>query len=218
MQLPRENSAYPLIHNYGLYVFGRLRRAGLDAAAEAVRLANQEVKNLGRARDDKAEPMELGMADRDGADDDLDEAAKTARAELAGRSVDAVKKAPYTDIFTKGIEYYTSAALDQEINRYTELKVRAEAHLSADDPARVKLIPKLDRGMADFRAATDALAQARMEASLATTRLDGAIEAWSRLMEKTYGDLVAQVGKAKAERFFPKARNKRKDEEEDPNP
>ena len=36
-----------------------------------------------------------------------------------------------------------------------------------------------------------------------------ATEAWEKQMEKTCGALVAEVGKARAERFFPRVRGKK---------
>jgi hypothetical protein len=49
--------------------------------------------------------MQDAMAGSDATDDDLDTAAQEARVKLAGRSADAVTKAPYTQIFPEGIGF-----------------------------------------------------------------------------------------------------------------
>ena len=47
---------------------------------------------------------------------------------------------------------------------------------------------------------------ARTADALAATRLASATDAWTSLMEKTFGALVVEVGRAQAEKFFPRGR------------
>jgi hypothetical protein len=82
--------------------------------------------------------------------------------------------------------------------------------------SRAKLVAVIDAGLPEFSAATAALSRARTAESLASSRLNAATEAWTRQMEKTYGALVQEVGKAKTEQFFPRARGKKADAGEAP--
>jgi len=163
----------------------------------------------GRAHEDTDKPIQDALADRDAFDDDLDEAAQASRLSLAGRSTDAVKTAPYTVIYPDGVGYYTAAPLDEEIARYGELKSRLEEHLPPSDEVRLKTVATIDAGLDGFRGSVDALTRARTAESLAATRLTTATEAWEKQLEKTYGVLVAELGRAKADRFFPRVRGKK---------
>ncbi len=153
------------------------------------------LSSLGRALEDADKPIQDAIADRDACDDNLDEGAQTFRANLAGRSADAATTTPYTRIFPEGISYYTAAPLDEDVARYGELKQRVEEHLPAADEARVKLVGVIDTGVHDFSAAAGALVKARTAESLASTRVSAA-RALARQMEKAYGALVSEVGKA----------------------
>jgi hypothetical protein len=143
-------------------------------------------------------------ADRDAADDELDTIAQDARANLAGRSADAIKKAPYTLIFPEGVGYYTAAPIDEEKKRYDELQKRLSEHLPSGDEIRTLAVPKIAAGLAAFDAAEKALAASLTAESLVGTRLDAAEDAFRRLMTKVYGLLVSELGKPAAEKFFPK--------------
>ena len=70
--------------------------------------------------------------------------------------------------------------------------------------SRVPSTSKLDQGITEYRHAEGVLTQTQTAASLADTRLDAATAEWSRSMERTYGALIDQFGKAAAERFFPR--------------
>jgi hypothetical protein len=203
MRLPYTNATYSARVRYGSYVARRLRRAKLSTMATDVEKVTANVLLAGRAVEDADKPIQDAMADRDAADDDLDEAAQEARAKLAGRSADAARSAPYTLIFTNGIGYYIAAPLDEEVQRYGELKQRLAAHLPAGDKVRVKAVAAIDAGLGAFTAATAALGEARTAQALASTALASATEAWEKQMEKVYGALVSEVGKVRAERFFP---------------
>ncbi len=167
-----------------------------------------QIQATGRALEDADKPIQDALTNRDAADDDLDEAAQNARLKLSARSTDATTTAPYTLIFTQGIGYYTAALLDEEVKRYGELKSRLEEHLPAADKLRAKTVAVIDAGLVAWSEAVNALTAARTAESLASTRLSAATEAWERHIEKTYGAIVGQIGKAKAERFFPRSRGK----------
>src|SRR5262245_12408938 len=118
MQLPASTSSYQTRVRYGRYVARRLRRGKHTRLADEAITATSALREAGRAWDDTEDAAQDALADRDAADDDLDVAAQEARNSLAGRSLDAVKQEPYTNIFPQGIGYYTAAPLDEEVKRY----------------------------------------------------------------------------------------------------
>ncbi len=205
MQLPTTTSSYRTRVRYGRYLARRLRRAKQSSLAEDALSVTNKLRETGRSWDDADDTIQDALADRDAADDDLDTAAQEARNSLAGRSLGAAKEAPYTDIFPNGASYYTAAPLDEEVKRYSELKKRVTEHLPAADEVRKKVVKAIEAGLKDFEAAAKELDEARTAESLAATRLAKATDAWTKQMEKTYGALVADVGRAGAERFFPRA-------------
>lgn len=214
MRLPDSNASYTERVRYGRYVGRRLRRAKRNTLTADVEAATAQVLQRGREWEDAAGPVQYARADRDAADDDLDDCAKDTRAKLAGRSADAARNAPYTQIFPEGIEYYTAAPLDQEVPRYGQLVSRLNEFLPANDDVRTKAVPILTTGIAAFRTAAEAVGEALTAESVIATRLQNAEEAWDILMTKVYGMLLADIGKAAAERYFPKARSSKKNNAE----
>jgi hypothetical protein len=210
MRLPLPSAHYSQRVRYGRYVARRLRRAKRIALATDVEAATLEILKRGREVEDADGPVQEAMADRDAADDDLDTAAQRARNHLAGRGVEAMTSAPYTLIFPQGIGYYTAAPLDEETERYDELRKRLEELLPPADAVRQEAIPIIEAGIGSFTAAVDALSKARTEEALASTRLGAAEDAWARLMTKVYGLLISELGRPAAERFFPKAKSGKK--------
>lgn len=206
MRLPPPSSAYTTFVRYGFYVVRRLRRAGHDDLAASAEKVTRAARETGRAWEDADDAIQAALADRDGADDDLDEGAQSFRNSLAGRGTRADREEPYTLIFPEGIGYYIAAPLDENVQRYGELKRRIEEHLPASDAVRKTALAAITRGLKDFADATAALAAAESEERLAGTRARSALRAFERQMEKTYGLLLASHGKSVAERFFPKVR------------
>lgn len=208
MQLPASTSSPQLRVRYGRYLARRLRRAKLTQLAADVTTVTNAVRQNARDWEDTDDGTQEALADRDGADDDLDITAKDARASLAGRSIQAATEPPYTLIFPLGIDYYTAAPLDEEVKRYGELSARLTEHLPVGDPVRVKAVPDIAAGITDFELGTKAVDAARTAESLASTRLAKATDAWEKQVEKTYGALVSQVGRARADSFFPRVGKK----------
>lgn len=162
------------------------------------------LKTAARAKQDALEPVEEARADRDAVDDELDTIAQELRNSLAGRSLDAVKQAPYSAIFPEGISYYIGAPLDEQVQRYTQLAERIESNLPASDAERKKRPAQIRAALKEYRAATDALDAADRALNEASRAVDVAVERFERQHERCYGALVAEVGKSEAERFFPK--------------
>lgn len=209
MRTPSRTAHFGDCVTYGDYVSRRCRRAKLAILADDVDQVTTALLVAGRAWEDTERPIQRALADRDAIDDDLDGAANDARVGLAGRSADAVKEAPYTQVFPNGSTYYTAAPLDEETKRYGELISRVESHLPPTDEIRLKTVATVTPNIEAFGGAVKVLNDARTAQALARTTLESARDAWNRQIEKTYGALVAQYGKAKAERFFPRVRNKK---------
>lgn len=209
MQLPKETGSYLPLVRAGLYVSRRMRRDGRESLATDLHTASITVRTAGRAWEDASDDVQLGLADRDACDDVLDLVAQESRLTLASTGISAAKEAPYTLIFPEGIGYYTAALLDQEVTRYSELKERLLAHLDATNPVRVGNVPRIEAGLADYVSAAAALESAERAQLLARTHLLHTMRSFIRQLEKTYGLLVSEVGKAKAERYFPKVKSKK---------
>jgi len=218
MRLPNSDAHFSARTRYGRYLARRLRQARFTTLAADVEHATALVKQAGRALEDAEEPIQDFIADRDGFDGDLDFAAQSERNELAGRSLDAVRTEPYKSLFDKGIGYYVAAPLDQENARYRELIARNEAHLPADDQLRIATVKALTEGLEGFNEAVKQLEAARVQYSVLATRLANAVEAWDRQVEKTYGALVIELGRARADGFFPRVGRRRSNGPEPPAP
>jgi hypothetical protein len=209
MRTPSRTAHFGDCVTYGDYVSRRCRRAKLAILADDVDQVTTALLVAGRAWEDTERPIQRSLADRDGIDDDLDEAANDARVSLAGRKTTAVKEVPYTQVFPLGSTYYTAAPLHEETKRYGELVSRLESHLPDTDEVRLKTVASVTPNIAAFEGAVKVLNDARTAQALARTTLEAGRDAWDRQIEKTYGALVAQFGKAKAERFFPRVRSKK---------
>lgn len=206
MQAPREDSGYGVRVRFGRYVLRRLKRSKLDALATALERANAALKAAGRAAEDALEPVQDALADRDAADSVLDDLAQNARANLAGRSKDAVREEPYTSIFGDGIGYYIAAPADEEEARYRQLIDRVQKNLPAKDPVRVALPKQITAALGEYTKAATSWQKAESAADDASAALRRAGAAWNRQIERTYGALIAEFGRAAAETYFPRAR------------
>jgi hypothetical protein len=204
MQLPQTTAGYRTRVRFARYVLARLQRAQRDTPALKATL--EKVKAAGRKAEDLEEEVDAALAQRDASDDALDAVARTARRHLAARSATATQEAPFTSIFPSGLGYYTDATLDDNAAVYAELKARLEAHLPAGDAIRGEAVGQLDTLIPTFEAAEKAVAAARTALAVASTQLDAAEDDLDRLLEKVYGTLIVDLGKASAEAFFPKLR------------
>lgn len=208
MQLPREGSSAQVRVRFARYVLRRLRQAGLSSLATDVERANAALKLASRAAEDAQEPVQDALADRDAADQRLDGHAQDARASLAGRSRDAAREEPYTLIFPDGISYFIAAPQDEQQERYRKLVARVKKHLPTKDAVRAALPKQIEDGLEAFSSAIEALQKAESAADDADAALKRATAAWIRQLERTYGALIAEVGRSEAEAFFPRNRAK----------
>jgi hypothetical protein len=89
--------------------------------------------------------------------------------------------------------------------RYPKSYPSGDKDLPAGDDVRKTTVKAIAAGLKAFTAVADAVDSARTAESLASTKIAKAIDAWEKQMEKTYGALVSELGRAAAERFFPRA-------------
>lgn len=202
MQLPGKGSAYPHRIAFSVYVERRLRREGLNELADQLTSARAALLGIGRAWEDAAIPVQECMADRDSADDGLDALAIQLRFQLGARDINAKETAPFTQIFPEAIKYYTSANLDEQVARYSELKTRLLTYLPANDPLLTQ-VPVLETLLNTWSNAVAALELARTQETMAREQLESITQDWQTLLEKIYGTLISSYGKKGAEVFFP---------------
>ena len=215
MRLPSESARYELRVRYGRYVITRLKHKKHNEMAASAEKATNRVKKTGRAVEDAAEPVQDALAERDYFDGELDDTTQAFRLKLSAVSVDAVKKPPYTQIFPQGIDYYTASCLSDQVPRYKELVTRIVQHLPGGDELRGPTEKALTAGVEGFEVSTAKVAEARTALSMARTDLEAAEDEWDTAMEKTFGLLVAEVGKKKANHYFPRAKRVRSAEGSD---
>ena len=90
------------------------------------------------------------------------------------------------------------------------LELSHDEHLPANDEVATATAAAIAAGLDVFETATRELTTARNAQAIAGGKLEAAEDAWETQMEKTYGALVSELGRAAAERFFPKAKTKKK--------
>jgi hypothetical protein len=207
MRLPNQTAGFGQRVTYGRYVVGRLKKAKKAALAASAEAATLEVKAAGRAVEDAEEPVQEALALRDGVDSELDDECQASRLGLASRSVDAVQKPPYTAVFPSGVDYYLAAPISEVALRYRELAARLEANLPEGDEQRARA-SIFTGGAEAYEMASKQVEEKRTALGLARTARDAAVDAWCALMERTYGALVAELDRKRADRFFPKARTR----------
>jgi hypothetical protein len=203
LKLPDSDRHFSHRVNYATYLARRLRQAGFSDLESQVLQGRAEQLSLGRTWEDAALPVQEASADRDAQDDNLDSITQAIRLQLASRSVDAMRTEPYTLIFPQGAEYYLQANLEQQTARYGELKLRLSTYLPTDDPLQAQ-VPALSTALDAWTSAAATLDEVRGRQSMARDNLEAGITSWEKSLEQVYGTLVAQLGKKRAEGFFPK--------------
>lgn len=210
MKLPQETAAPNTLVRFGRYTARRLLREGYEEKATLVRTLTLSVRTSARKLEDLEMPEDEAMADRDAVDDDLDDTTKRARLDLASADVGAYRQEPYKSIFPEGVDYFTRSPIPEQEGRYGELSARLVRFLPEDHPVRVRTVPTLESQLSSWKVSKDLVTLARNDISLAKTELDSAISRWREEMEKIYGWLVSEVGKERAERYFPRKSAKQK--------
>ena len=207
MQLPSKKAAAGDLVSFGRYVQSRLVVAGRATLAHEVQKATDAVKLADRAREDAGEPWRTALAVRDAIDDAFDDAVRTARKQLAARSLTAEKETPYTALFPQGVDAYVKATLPEQKAAIAQFVERVEKHLPEGDAVRACTAP-LKTAAADWDKAVDATAATERALDESRVAFAHARAAWTRLLDRSYATLRADLGKAAAERFFPRARSR----------
>lgn len=212
MRLPNERQAWSGYARYGRYVLRQLRTAKKASAEQDLRAMHEALKEAGRAWEEAEEAVQEALADRNAADFDLDVFAREARLRLAGRSLRAAKEAPFRVIFAEGLDHWTASPLDRVVERFVELGRRLELNLPEGDEVRARAGAELEGLVGAYREAHEATRGAQAEARRARLSFEERRSAWRGFMERLYGSLVAELGKAEARRFFPPSVSARGDE------
>jgi hypothetical protein len=216
MRLPRDDSPYTARVRFGRYTARRLERARCNDLAEECARATRALREAGRSVEDTEDAVQDAMASRDATGDALTALVRVLRHTLAGRSLTAMKEAPYTRIFPEGTEYYTEASQGELVTRHRQLVHRLEQHLPEEDPVRVQYVPCVTGSIEEYAHTLTALEDARIAQQEASARLQEATVLWNQTLVRAYGTLIARLGKAEAERFFPRvhpSRPRRKGDE-----
>ena len=170
----------------------------VDTATDGIIAASRAVEDLER-------PVQEAVADRIIAGDALDDLARLIARRLMARGPRAEQENPYTDILPKGLGDYTEAKQEDEVYQFTRLTERVQEFLPADDADRMELEPQLVDAIDAWKLADESVDAAHSKQDTARQARDAAVVAWTAAIEEAYGLLVARIGKAKAERCFPKS-------------
>ncbi len=208
MRLPPPTAAYAQRVSYGCYTEAALLSEGFNGAAGSVRTQIDAVKTAGRAYEDHQEKLFGARAQRDLATWHINRTIQTFALGLRSRSLDAVKKAPYTLILPNGIDEYIIAPIPQVVQRVTLLKERVTLHLDPADPLRVALLNDIEGPLTRWMAAQAKLEDARRQRAHASQVLDTAEAAFDKVLTDIWADRVKAEDKGKAERFFAKVDRK----------
>lgn len=212
MRLPARTTSNVARLTFARYVARRLRRARLTDEEGEVRAATTALSEASGALGEAELAVSDWLADRDAADDDLDDTAKRHRQAIEGRGVNANRDKPYTDIYPDGMAWYLNAPLGDQVSRYELLARRYETFLAADDPVRAEA-PLIRHQVAQWTAARAQVEQAELDVAMARAKVQRAIEAWGQTLTRLYFRLAEKYGKAQAERFFPRANRARRPDE-----
>lgn len=202
MDLFGEDTTIDQRKDRSLYLIGRLRRAGYEDLLVPLGRAREAYVTQERVLADARNPVVLAMADRDAADDTLDEVAQSASATLRGRSPNAAREEPYTQVVPHGLEAITLASITETPGAYRGLVERATRFLPAGDEVRERLERLLPALIADFEAASALVGEVSRAQSTQQLAFDAVEAELDRTYERVAGALIERVGKKKADRFF----------------
>ena len=204
MRLPHKNASVPTRLNYARYLGQRLRRSKLTTDENDVKTLSDAMRQADLAETALEEELTSLYADRDAADDELDDLTKRHRQAIEGRATNANRERPYTDIFPDGVAWYTASPLNEQVNRYELLVRRYNEFLPDGDPVRAEAT-RITQGVAAWKDSTDKLAKAELDLAMARGKTAQTVSAWEEGLRRLYFRLAERVGKTQAERFFPKA-------------
>lgn len=204
MRLPQKTASVASRLNYARYLGQRLRRAKLSAEESEVKALTDMLRQAELAETALEEELTSLYADRDGADDDLDDFTKRHRQAIEGRATNANKERPYTDIYPDGVAWYTASPLADQVRRYELLVLRYTTFLPEDDPVRAE-VSLITQALASWKEASERLGKAELDVAVARAKTARAVNEWEEGLRRLYFRLAERLGKSHAERFFPKS-------------
>ena len=207
MRLPAKTASVSVRLTFSRYTARRLRRDKLSDEEAEVRAAAQVLSTTAAVETEVEFTAMDVIADRDALDDTLDAIAKRHRRAIEGRGTNANRERPYTDIYPQGIAWYTDAPLAEQQRRYELLVRRYEEFLPEGDPVRVEA-PLLAEALEQWSATRGALDQADLHIAMARAKTEQARRAWEDTHTRLYFRLAERFGKAQAERYFPRRRQR----------
>lgn len=207
MQLPDAKASPEEHRKFSRSVLRRLRRAKMDARAETIvrdLVAMQaKVETLSSAEDAYADALD----DRDLVDGEADEQVQQAALSIRSRSPNAAKEEPYTLVLPDGVDAVLDLPVPGIAAGLRGFARRLAANLSVGDPA-LFVIPTIEKLAGDYEQARAVAEDAEVSLANASASVDASKTHLRRTLERTYGELVAELGRKKAERFFPRSRRK----------
>lgn len=202
MYLPRKSARPEARVGHGKYASRKLRTAGYTTEAEVVSAAAQAIRDAVLAYQAADDTLNEAIADRDTVDIELDDVAGAVRLALSARGTNAMKEAPYTDIFPNGSRWVLMAPIAENGPRYRDLLARVQRFLPEDDAARVAFESSITAPLDAWTERVTAVETARREVALAGAAIDAAEDAYDRQIEKVAAALTIELGADRVRRYF----------------
>lgn len=203
MRMPARTASIVVRLGFGRYLGRRLRRARLADEELEVKRAGLALSEAAAALNEAELVVSDALADRDAADDDLDDLCKRHRQTIEGRVVNAIKLKPYTDLYPDGVAWYVKAPLNEQVSRYELLARRYEGFLPEGDPVRAEA-PRVRELIAQWSASRAEVDRAELDVAMARAKVQQATATWEETVTRLYFRLAEKLGKAGAERLFPR--------------
>src|SRR5262245_58181448 len=187
MRLPAKTAGTSARVLFSSYTARKCQRAGYAELAESARTAEDAMVKAVREVEDLVRPVQTAVADRDYADDGLDDHCSYIGGQLDSRRFTDAGRNNYVRVIPKGADYYRKASLDDQVPRYGELASRIVEWLVPDDPLRAEGVPRIHTELAAWTEAAKDVVRARNVLTLARSRRDAAVDHWEHTMEQIYG-------------------------------
>ena len=208
MKLPKLNTGHDTFRDYTVYTTAQLKAgpgAEIKALAPALRGAwdlLDAAENTHRAMEDA---MVAAMAMRDRADGATDDYLR-AQFRLA-QGVYGVKSRGIKALYPDGLTPLIKGPIPEQPS---QMRVHATRVEGADNETVAAAAELIREKAASLEEAVVAFDLAVEQVAMAWAQLLKARGEWIRIYEKTYGELVALVGKKQAEGYFKKAGKRNK--------
>ena len=193
----------------GRRLVGSLRRGGFVDLRDQANIATVAVTTTHRGYEDLEGAVAEAYAGRDLLKAVVDDVVRDLHFDLSSVSRDAAQNPPCSLIFVNGFGPFVRVDQAEQKVQIEVLIGLCEEHLPPEDPVRVARVPELRAKLDDYLEADEAVTAAEKDLELASRDRDTARAAWDTMFEQVWAALVAKVGAAKAERYFPPRRSAR---------